>query len=151
MRAEGFNIWTSATRITFGKPSKRRAFRARRYDDVLSFIALLKRSVSTVAACQAAPATPTATPATKLRFTYWGSEMEKAAVEQMVAATQAVSSGAGVLYLFGNYQGDVLNFAMAAEMAEAERPLPRPRLVLAQRERLPEAEFLLAQDLLVRG
>jgi superfamily II DNA or RNA helicase len=33
-------------------PELRRAFRARRYSDVLSFIALLKRSVSTVAACQ---------------------------------------------------------------------------------------------------
>ena len=33
-------------------PELRRGFRARRYDDVLSFIALLKRSVSTVAACQ---------------------------------------------------------------------------------------------------
>jgi superfamily II DNA or RNA helicase len=33
-------------------PELRRAFRARRYSDVLSFIALLKRSVSTVAACR---------------------------------------------------------------------------------------------------
>lgn len=33
-------------------PELRRAFRARRYSDVLSFIALLKRSVSTAAACQ---------------------------------------------------------------------------------------------------
>jgi hypothetical protein len=33
-------------------PELRRSFRARRYSDVLSFIALLKRSVSTVAACQ---------------------------------------------------------------------------------------------------
>lgn len=32
-------------------PELRRAFRARRYADVLSFISLLKRSVSTVAAC----------------------------------------------------------------------------------------------------
>jgi len=39
-----------------------------------------------LAACQAAPATPTSVPVVKLRFTYWGSEMEKAAVEQMVAA-----------------------------------------------------------------
>jgi dihydroxyacetone kinase len=31
-----------------------------------------------------------------------------------------VNSGAGVLYLFGNYSGDVMNFGMAAEMAEAE-------------------------------
>lgn len=34
-------------------PELRRALRARRYSDVLSFIALLKRSVSTVAACAA--------------------------------------------------------------------------------------------------
>ena len=33
-------------------PELRRAFRARRYSDVLAFIALLKRSVSTVAACK---------------------------------------------------------------------------------------------------
>jgi superfamily II DNA or RNA helicase len=33
-------------------PELRRALRARRYSDVLSFIALLKRSVSTVAACR---------------------------------------------------------------------------------------------------
>jgi hypothetical protein len=33
-------------------PELRRAFRARRYNDVLSFIVLLKRSVSTVAACR---------------------------------------------------------------------------------------------------
>jgi dihydroxyacetone kinase len=38
----------------------------------------------------------------------------------MLAATKAISSGAGVLYLFGNYSGDVMNFGMAAEMAEAE-------------------------------
>jgi superfamily II DNA or RNA helicase len=38
-------------------PELRRAFRARRYDDVLSFIALLKRSVSTVEACRTTLAT----------------------------------------------------------------------------------------------
>jgi dihydroxyacetone kinase-like protein len=35
-------------------------------------------------------------------------------------ATRAVSSGAGVLYLYGNYSGDCMNFDMAAEMAEEE-------------------------------
>ncbi|HZK67337.1 MAG TPA: dihydroxyacetone kinase subunit DhaK, partial [Chloroflexota bacterium] len=40
--------------------------------------------------------------------------------DQMLEATRAVSSGAGVLYLFGNYQGDKLNFGMAAEMADLE-------------------------------
>jgi len=40
--------------------------------------------------------------------------------EQMFAATEASSGGAGVLYLYGNYGGDVLNFDLAGEMAEAE-------------------------------
>lgn len=38
----------------------------------------------------------------------------------MLAATRAANGGVGVLYLFGNYQGDIMNFEMAAEMAEAE-------------------------------
>ena len=37
-----------------------------------------------------------------------------------LAATRASSGGAGVLHLFGNYGGDVLNFELAAEMADAE-------------------------------
>ncbi len=40
--------------------------------------------------------------------------------DAMLAATKEVSAGAGVLYLFGNYQGDKMNFEMAAEMAEVE-------------------------------
>jgi dihydroxyacetone kinase-like protein len=38
--------------------------------------------------------------------------------DQMVAATQAVDGGAGVLHIVKNYTGDVMNFEMAAEMAE---------------------------------
>ncbi len=38
----------------------------------------------------------------------------------MLAATKEVDGGAGVLYLFGNYQGDIMNFEMAAEMAALE-------------------------------
>jgi dihydroxyacetone kinase-like protein len=38
----------------------------------------------------------------------------------MLAATKEVNGGAGVLYIFGNYSGDVMNFEMAAEMAEME-------------------------------
>lgn len=34
-------------------------------------------------------------------------------------ATQAVSGGAGVIYLYGNYSGDVMNFDIAAEEADA--------------------------------
>jgi dihydroxyacetone kinase-like protein len=40
--------------------------------------------------------------------------------EQILAATRASSGGAGVLYLYGNYGGDVLNFDLGADMAELE-------------------------------
>ena len=40
--------------------------------------------------------------------------------DQMLAAAQTVNAGAGVLYIVKNYTGDVLNFEMAAELAEAE-------------------------------
>jgi len=36
--------------------------------------------------------------------------------DQMLAAAQAVDSGAGVLFIVKNYAGDVMNFEMAAEM-----------------------------------
>jgi len=38
----------------------------------------------------------------------------------IVATAKAIHSGAGVLFLYGNYSGDVLNFDMAAEMLEAD-------------------------------
>ena len=40
--------------------------------------------------------------------------------DQIFAATQAVSGGQGVLHVVKNYTGDVLNFEMAAELAEDE-------------------------------
>ncbi|WP_372406047.1 dihydroxyacetone kinase subunit DhaK [Streptomyces luteireticuli] len=40
--------------------------------------------------------------------------------DQMVRAAAAVDSGAGVLFVVKNYTGDVLNFNMAAELAEDE-------------------------------
>jgi phosphoenolpyruvate---glycerone phosphotransferase subunit DhaK len=40
--------------------------------------------------------------------------------DQMLAATKAVSAGAGVLHIVKNYTGDVLNFQMAAELADDE-------------------------------
>ena len=38
--------------------------------------------------------------------------------DQMLAAAQAVDTGAGVLFIVKNYEGDVMNFEMAAEMYE---------------------------------
>lgn len=37
--------------------------------------------------------------------------------DPIIECTKAVSGGAGVLYMYGNYAGDVMNFDMAAEMA----------------------------------
>ncbi|GAA1137395.1 dihydroxyacetone kinase-like protein [Kitasatospora gansuensis] len=40
--------------------------------------------------------------------------------DQLLAAAQAVHSGAGVLFVVKNYTGDVLNFELAAELAAEE-------------------------------
>jgi dihydroxyacetone kinase-like protein len=37
--------------------------------------------------------------------------------DQMIAAAEAVDGGAGILFIVKNYEGDVMNFDMAAEMA----------------------------------
>lgn len=37
----------------------------------------------------------------------------------IVATAKAIHGGSGILFLYGNYSGDVLNFDMAAEMLEA--------------------------------
>lgn len=40
--------------------------------------------------------------------------------DQMLAATKAIDGGAGVLHIVKNYTGDVMNFEMAAELAQIE-------------------------------
>ncbi|SNU00528.1 dihydroxyacetone kinase DhaK subunit [Ruaniaceae bacterium KH17] len=40
--------------------------------------------------------------------------------EQIYEATKAVDGGAGVLYLYGNYGGDVFNFDLAADLADLD-------------------------------
>lgn len=39
---------------------------------------------------------------------------------QMLEVTKQIDQGAGVLYIYGNYTGDIMNFDMATEMAEME-------------------------------
>ncbi|HUQ77247.1 MAG TPA: dihydroxyacetone kinase subunit DhaK [Patescibacteria group bacterium] len=39
--------------------------------------------------------------------------------DQMLEVTEAVSAGRGVLYVYGNYGGDVMNFDLSAELAGA--------------------------------
>ena len=49
-----------------------------------------------------------------------GSVFTSPTPDQMLEATKAVDGGAGVFYVIKNYTGDVLNFEMAGELAEAE-------------------------------
>jgi dihydroxyacetone kinase-like protein len=49
-----------------------------------------------------------------------GGVFQSPSAEKMLAVIRAVSRGAGVLCIYGNYSGDVLNFEMAAELADAE-------------------------------
>jgi dihydroxyacetone kinase DhaK subunit len=49
-----------------------------------------------------------------------GNVFSSPSAEQVFAATKATDGGAGVLYLYGNYGGDVFNFDLAADLAEVE-------------------------------
>ena len=40
--------------------------------------------------------------------------------DPVVDATKAISGGKGVVYMYGNYAGDIMNFDMAAELCSAE-------------------------------
>ncbi|MCB0191505.1 MAG: dihydroxyacetone kinase subunit DhaK [Anaerolineae bacterium] len=40
--------------------------------------------------------------------------------DQMLAVTQKIHGGKGVVYIYGNYGGDVMNFDMATEMADMD-------------------------------
>lgn len=43
--------------------------------------------------------------------------------DPILEVTKAIDKGAGVVYLYGNYAGDVMNFGMAAEMADLEEDI----------------------------
>lgn len=49
-----------------------------------------------------------------------GDVFQSPTAEQMLAVTRRINSGKGVVYIYGNYGGDVMNFDMAAEMADME-------------------------------
>ncbi len=49
-----------------------------------------------------------------------GGVFQSPSAEQMLEVTKAIDSGKGVLYIYGNYGGDVMNFDMASEMADME-------------------------------
>jgi len=49
-----------------------------------------------------------------------GNVFASPSMNQMLTLTKAVNGGKGVLYLYGNYGGDIMNFDMASEIAEEE-------------------------------
>jgi len=49
-----------------------------------------------------------------------GNVFSSPSAEDMLAVTRAADGGKGVLHLFGNYGGDKMNFALAAELAGTE-------------------------------
>ena len=52
-----------------------------------------------------------------------GDVFQSPSPEQMLSVTKAIHQGAGVLYIYGNYNGDIFNFDMAAEMADMEEDI----------------------------
>lgn len=49
-----------------------------------------------------------------------GGVFQSPSAEQIYHVTKEVEAGAGVLYLYGNYTGDIMNFDMSAEMCELD-------------------------------
>ncbi|MEY8522004.1 dihydroxyacetone kinase subunit DhaK [bacterium 1XD8-76] len=49
-----------------------------------------------------------------------GSVFQSPSSEQIYKVSREVEAGAGILYLYGNYTGDIMNFDMAAEMCEMD-------------------------------
>jgi dihydroxyacetone kinase-like protein len=49
-----------------------------------------------------------------------GGVFQSPSAEQMYEVTKAIDQGAGVLYIYGNYSGDIINFDMAAELADLD-------------------------------
>ncbi len=49
-----------------------------------------------------------------------GDVFQSPSAEHILAVTKKIDSGVGVLYIYGNYNGDIFNFDMAAEMADFE-------------------------------
>jgi dihydroxyacetone kinase-like protein len=49
-----------------------------------------------------------------------GGVFQSPSAEQMNKVTKAIDQGAGVLYIYGNYSGDLINFDMAAELSDLD-------------------------------
>lgn len=61
-----------------------------------------------------------------------GEVFQSPSAEQMLSVTKEINQGAGVLYIYGNYNGDIFNFDMAAEMAEFEEDIQVETVVVGE-------------------
>jgi dihydroxyacetone kinase-like protein len=52
-----------------------------------------------------------------------GDVFQSPSAEQMLSVTKRIDQGRGVLYIYGNYNGDIFNFDTAAEMADFEESI----------------------------
>lgn len=69
-----------------------------------------------------------------------GDVFQSPSSEQIYNVTQRINGGRGVVYIYGNYGGDVMNFDMAAEMAEMDDIETRTVLVKDDVASAPGAE-----------
>jgi len=60
-----------------------------------------------------------------------GDVFQSPSAEQMFEVTKRIDAGAGVLYIYGNYNGDIFNFNMAAEMADFESDIQVETVIAA--------------------
>ncbi len=69
-----------------------------------------------------------------------GDVFQSPSIEQIVNVTKQIDSGKGVLYIYGNYGGDILNFDMAAEMVAMDDIKTSTILVKDDVASAPQAE-----------
>ncbi len=69
-----------------------------------------------------------------------GDVFSSPSAEQMLAVTKRIDGGKGVVYIYGNYGGDVMNFDMAAELADMEGITVKTVLVKDDVASAPPAE-----------
>jgi phosphoenolpyruvate---glycerone phosphotransferase subunit DhaK len=69
-----------------------------------------------------------------------GDVFQSPSIEQIVNVTKQIDGGKGIVYIYGNYGGDILNFDMAAEMVEMDGIKTRTILVKDDVASAPPAE-----------
>ena len=115
----------------------------------ITFVYMLAFAL-TLTACQLSGSAPTETrPLTKLRFTYWGSEMEKAAIEQMVTAFEKANPDVDVEPIQIPYEGYIAQVTAMIQSGESPDVGYLPGLqapVWAQEGKLLDLTDLIQND-----